>query len=57
MDIPVKLRLISQNYFSADPTHIYCISTINGKDYIIDPVLKEFNQQATFTKKYDINLK
>jgi hypothetical protein len=57
MNIPVKLRLISQNYFSADPTHIYCVSTINGKDYIIDPVLNEFNQQATFTKKYDINLK
>ena len=25
MNIPVKLRLISQNYFSGDPTHIYCI--------------------------------
>ena len=42
LNLPVKLRLISQNYFSKDPTHIYCISTINNKDYIIDPVLKEF---------------
>ena len=57
MNIPVKLRLISQNYFSSDPTHIYCVSTINGQDYIIDPVLYDFNKQASFTKKYDINLK
>lgn len=57
LNIPVKLRLISQNYFSSDPTHIYCVANIKGKDYIIDPVLKNFNEQASFTKKYDINLK
>lgn len=57
LNLPVKLRLISQNYFSNDPTHIYCVSNINGKNYIIDPVLKEFNQEANYTKKYDINLK
>ena len=57
LNIPVKLRLISQNYFSSDPTHIYCVANIKGKDFIIDPVLKNFNEQASFTKKYDINLK
>ena len=57
LNIPVKLRLISQNYFSSDPTHIYCVANVKGKDFIIDPVLKNFNEQASFTKKYDINLK
>lgn len=57
LNIPVKLRLISQNLLNNDPTHIYCVSNINGKEFIIDPVLNNFNQQATYTKKYDINLK
>lgn len=56
LNIPIKLRLISQNLLNSDPTHIYCVSNINGKEIIIDPVLNNFNQQATFTKKYDINL-
>jgi hypothetical protein len=57
LNLPVKLRLISQNYFSNDPTHIYCVSTLNGKEYIIDPVLRNFDQEAIYTKKYDIKLK
>jgi hypothetical protein len=57
LNIPIKLRLISQNLLNSDPTHIYCVSNINGKEVIIDPVLNNFNQQATYTKKYDINLK
>ena len=57
LNIPIKLRLISQNLLNSDPTHIYCVSNINGKEIIIDPVLNNFNQQATYTKKYDINLK
>lgn len=57
LNIPIKLRLISQNLLNSDPTHIYCVSNINGKEIIIDPVLNNFNTQANYTKKYDINLK
>lgn len=56
LNIPIKLRLISQDLFSNEPTHIYCVSKLNGVDYIIDPVLTEFNKQANYTKKYDLQI-
>ena len=56
LGIPVKLRLISQRHYDKSPNHIYAVATINGKDYIIDPVLKNFDTEARYNYKYDIKL-
>ena len=56
LGIPVRLRLISQNFYDTTPTHIYCVAKINGKDIIIDAVLKNFNSEARYSHKYDINI-
>lgn len=56
LNIPVKLRLISQNFYNTSPTHIYCVAKINGEDIVIDGVLKNFNSEARYTHKFDINI-
>ena len=56
LNIPVKLRLISQNFYDTTPTHIYCVAKINGENIIIDGVLKNFNSEARYTHKFDINI-
>lgn len=54
LGINVRLRLISQNFYNSDPTHIYVIAKINGQTIIIDPVLKNFDTEARYYYKYDI---
>ena len=54
LNIPFKLRLISQNYFSPEPTHIYVVSYANGKEIAVDGVLKNFGTEAGYKYKYDI---
>jgi hypothetical protein len=56
LGIKCKLRLISQSPNTLTPNHIYCVAVINNKDIIIDPVLKNFDQEARYNTKYDINL-
>jgi hypothetical protein len=56
LGIPVKLRLISQNFYDRTPNHIYSVATINGKEVIIDGVLKNFDTEARYNHKYDLNL-
>lgn len=56
LGIPVKLRLISQNFYDKSPNHIYAVAKINGKDVIIDPVLKNFDTEARFNYKYDVKI-
>jgi len=56
LNIPVKLRLISQRYETKQPNHIYAVAIVNGKEVILDPVLKNFDTEARFNYKYDINL-
>ena len=56
LNIPVKLRLISQNFYDTTPTHIYCVAKINGENIVIDGVLKNFNSEARYTNKFDINI-
>jgi len=56
LNIPVKLRLISQNYFSPEPTHIYAVSGIGTVEVVVDPVLKQFANEALYRYKYDIKL-
>lgn len=54
LNIPYKLRLISQNFFSAEPTHIYLVSYVNGREIAVDGVLKSFGSEASYKYKYDI---
>lgn len=54
LNIPYKLRLISQNFFDAEPTHIYVITKINGNEVIMDCVMDNFNTEASYKYKYDI---
>ena len=56
LGIPCKLRLISQFYDKKTPNHIYTVAIINGKEVIIDPVLKNFDTEARYNYKYDINI-
>lgn len=56
LGIKCKLRLISQYYDKKTPNHIYCVAVINGKEVIIDPVLKNFDTEARYNYKYDINI-
>lgn len=56
LNIPVRLRLISQSAYDTSPNHIYCVATINGKDVIIDAVLKRFDTEARYNYKYDIHI-
>lgn len=54
LGINCKLRLISQNFYNPDPTHIYVIAKLKNDTIVIDPVLKNFNNEARYYYKYDI---
>jgi len=56
LKIPCKIRLISQNFYDTSPNHIYCIAKIDGKDVVIDGVLKNYNTEARYNYKYDIKI-
>lgn len=55
LHIPCKLRMIVQDPTTKIPNHIYTVAVINGKEYIIDAVLKAFNNEARYYYKYDIS--
>lgn len=57
LGVPVKLRLVSQKIANKEPTHIYTIAVINGKEIIIDPVMNEFNQECNYKYKCDLTNK
>ena len=57
LNIPCVLRLICQRQGSRQPNHIYCVAFVNGKEIIIDPVLKNFDTEARYNYKYDIKIK
>ena len=56
LNIPCKLRLISQNFYDKQPNHIYAVALINGKEVILDSVLRNFDTEARYNYKYDIIL-
>lgn len=56
LNIPCKLRLISQRFNDKTPNHIYTVAMVNGNEVIIDPVLKKFDTEARYNYKYDINI-
>ncbi len=56
LNIKCKLRLISQRYDNDQPNHIYTVALINGREVIIDAVLPNFDTEARYNKKFDINI-
>lgn len=56
LNIKCILRLICQKIGSSQPNHIYCVAIINNKEVIIDEVLKSFDTEARYHKKYDIKI-
>jgi hypothetical protein len=56
LGIKCKLRLITQNFGASSPNHIYAVAIIDGNEVVIDPVLKNFDQEANYLSFYDINL-
>lgn len=56
LNIPCKMRMISQNFYNVEPTHIYCVAKINGKEVIIDGCLSSFDTEPAYKYKYDLNL-
>lgn len=57
LNIPCEMRLISQNFYSAEPTHIYCVAYVNGKEIIVDSCMKTFNNEAQYKYKYNLKIK
>ena len=56
-NIPARYRLASYNFFDKTPTHVYVIATVNGKDYVLDGVIKEFNKEAVYKSSFDVKPK
>lgn len=56
LGIPVAMRLVSQKILNKEPTHIYTYALINGKEYIVDPVMNDFNQECNYNYKCDLTL-
>lgn len=56
LGIDCEMRLISQNFYDPEPTHIYCVAFINGKEIIVDPCVKNFNSEAQYKYKYNLTL-
>lgn len=57
LGIECEMRLISQNFYKSEPTHIYCVAYVNGKEIIIDACLKNFNSEAQYKYKYNLKIK
>jgi hypothetical protein len=57
LGIPCEMRLISQNFYNAEPTHIYCVASIGGKEVIVDACMKNFNNEASYKYKYNLKIK
>jgi len=54
LNIPVKVRVISQNPFSGAFNHIYAVAMVNGEDFVIDPCMKAPGHEAKYFYKKDI---
>ena len=57
LGIPCEMRLISQNFYSTEPTHIYCVAYIQGQEIIVDSCMKSFNNEAQYKYKYNLKIK
>jgi hypothetical protein len=57
LGIKTHLRLISQNFYDAEPTHIYTVAVVRGKEVIIDACMKNFDNEAQYKYKYNLKIR
>ena len=57
LGIKTHLRLISQNFYDAEPTHIYTIAVVRGKEVIVDACMKNFDNEAQYKYKYNLKIR
>ncbi len=57
LGIPCIVRLVSQDEKKKDPTHIYTVAVINGKEYVVDPCMNRFNKECKYFYKCDFKQK
>jgi hypothetical protein len=55
--IPARFRFASYNFWDKTPTHVYVIATIDGKDYVMDGVIKRFDDEAAYKYISDVQPK
>jgi len=55
--IPARFRFASYNFWDKTPTHVYVIAKIDGKDYVMDGVIKRFDEEAAYKHFSDVQLK
>ena len=53
-----NVRLRYAGYFGDEPTHVYAVASINGRDVPIDPVISKFDYEKPykFKKDYKMNV-
>lgn len=56
LNIPCEMRLISQNFYDPEPTHIYVVVHSKGKEIIVDPCMRRFNSEAIYKYKYTLKI-
>mgnify|MGYP003335677859 CR=1 FL=1 len=54
LGIKCFMRMVSQNYYDPNPTHIYCVAIVNGEEVIVDPCMKTFNNECQYKYKYNL---
>lgn len=55
LNIPVRLRLVSFNYWNKQPTHIYCVvKDERGRDIFVDCVIDSYNSEPAYKHKIDL---
>lgn len=57
LGIKCFMRMISQDYYDQNPTHIYCVAIIDGREVIVDPCIKKFDSEAQYKYKYNLKIK
>lgn len=55
--IPARFRFASYNFWDKTPTHVYVIAKIDGKDYVMDGVIKRFDEEAAYKHFSDVKPK
>jgi Ni/Co efflux regulator RcnB len=55
--IPARFRFASYNFWDKTPTHVYVIAKIDGSEYVMDGVIKRFNEEAAYKHFSDVQPK
>lgn len=51
-----NVRLRYAGYFGEDPSHVYCVISVNGRDVPVDPVIDKFDYEKPYKFKKDYKM-